>query len=287
VKRLFIVLFVSVLTLMFAAAPALAYDYELVLENKDPSDWNEIDDGTKGILKYNSSREVFSYALSAKGLEAKTEYSLIYYADDWPGNNPGALIAEGKTNKKGKLREKHNTGEVDLNMSLPHPDDANYPEGAKIWLVPSDCYDADTNSITTWSPSRFLFEHNLITYVETRNKIEARWDPDRFVVTVAGNRHEWHWEGGFRDGRVLRDEVKQAGTVNGCSLLLVIPDGTIVNEDIARGYNLRFNYYHDRITVKTEPSTLTFSQTGTLYRLVDGDWEEVASFTELSNGQQL
>ena len=78
-------------------------------------------------------------------------------------------------------------GYVDLGMDLPDPGDANayyhnYADpgdphytgdgyatayGAKIWLVPSDCYDAGAKKIDTWSPSRFLFETDLIWYDDT------------------------------------------------------------------------------------------------------------------------
>jgi hypothetical protein len=78
-------------------------------------------------------------------------------------------------------------------MSLPHSDDWNYgtepfngnhanyctsPDnykhctGAKIWLVPSSGYDTATKSLTTWVPSNYLFETDLIAYTKgTDNKI--------------------------------------------------------------------------------------------------------------------
>ena len=71
-------------------------------------------------------------------------------------------------------------GSVNLDMDLPYPGDANYDyldccaeygagHGAKIWLVPSECYDS-TNLViqeNQWQPKRFLFETKLITYDDT------------------------------------------------------------------------------------------------------------------------
>ena len=162
-----------------AVVSAITYDSSLSLENKDGS-WVVIPDGIVGTLDFNSSGAEFEYSFSATGLEASTEYSLIYYADepdrfvDWGGANPGTLIATFTTDGTGAIAA--TAGSTELNMSLPCPPDANIainnycPEyttcyGAKIWLVPSDCYSEP--AVTTWSPSRFLFETDLIYYTDT------------------------------------------------------------------------------------------------------------------------
>jgi len=108
-------------------------------------------------------------------------YSLIYYADfadrmnEWGGNNPGALIATGIADGTGNL---YMVGSVALGINLPCEPDANistynysgapdyYPTayGAKIWLVPSSCYDAVNKKVISWSPTLFLFETDLIHY---------------------------------------------------------------------------------------------------------------------------
>ena len=132
----------------------------LIMENKDPKTWEPIADGRSGTLIYNTVGAEFVYGFSGLGLEPTTDYSLVYYADPDPGNNPGALIANGSTNGNGALTL---AGSVDLNMDLPDPADANYPGGAKIWLVPSTDYDSSTNMVS-WNPTAFLFEMNLITY---------------------------------------------------------------------------------------------------------------------------
>ena len=92
------------------------------------------------------------------GLDANTGYSLIYYADPYPGDNPGALIATGTTDGEGIISM---SGSAELNMDLPHPDDANSVPpcpGAKIWLVPSSGYDAANTKIIGWNPTKYLFE---------------------------------------------------------------------------------------------------------------------------------
>lgn len=50
-------------------------------------------------------------------------------------------------------------------MDLPHSDDENYPDGAKIWLVPSSDY--GNTGVIGWNPAKYLFEHDLITYDDT------------------------------------------------------------------------------------------------------------------------
>jgi len=131
---------------------------KLALVHKDPSDWSVI--SRNGELVFKNGPE-FCYKFEGWDLELDTPYSLIYFADGWPGNNPGALIAEGTTDGDGKLKLE---GCVDLGMSLPHPSDANYALGAKIWLVPSACYNTVNKAVTNWQPARFLFEANYITY---------------------------------------------------------------------------------------------------------------------------
>lgn len=156
----------------------------LYLSEKDPDDWSIVEDGASGELKYNLSGPTFDFVFKGRGLEPNTDYSLIYYADfedrftDWGGNNPGAFIASGTSNNNGKLNLEDS---VDLGIDLPSEPDANidthdysgppdyyaHAHGAKIWLVPSADYDADLFKVTTWDPSAFLFETDLINYDDT------------------------------------------------------------------------------------------------------------------------
>ncbi len=132
------------------------------LFSKDSGTW-EVIDGASGRLEYNESGPEFRYGFTGQGLVPSTEYSLIYYGDPWPGNHPGALIANGTTDEFGAVSIE---GSVDLGMDLPDPLDAN-TAGAKIWLVPSGDYDAVSNIMTAWNPDQYLFENALINYDKT------------------------------------------------------------------------------------------------------------------------
>jgi len=156
----------------------------LVLENKDSTTWQVTDDDRYGKLFYNASGDEFEYIFCGCGLEEDIAYSLIYYADfedryvQWGGNNPGALITEMTTDGCGSVFV---AGSIDLEMDLPSepdknidvhsyngpPDNYAHEHGAKIWLVPSDYYDAGAKKVDTWSPDDFLFETDLIWYEDT------------------------------------------------------------------------------------------------------------------------
>ena len=144
---------------------------ELVLENKSGApDWQILGTDTmKGNLTYNLTGPKFNYTFSATGLKNSTDYRLIYYADPWPGNNPGALIASFMTDGNGNIAL--TSGSVDLGMDLPvWPNDQNHPEGAKIWLVTASDYNSGNASVgpmTSWNPANYLFETALITYDDT------------------------------------------------------------------------------------------------------------------------
>jgi len=134
----------------------------LTLENKDTTTWEPITgDGKYGTLEYNLAGDEFVYTFKGYGLD-DIEYSLIYYADPYPGCHPGALIAKG-TASGGLLTL---SGSVDLGINLPDSGDMNYPAGAKIWLVPSTDYTEATHSVS-WDPTAFLFGMNLIHYEDT------------------------------------------------------------------------------------------------------------------------
>jgi len=131
------------------------------LWEKDPDTWEIVDeDAAWGKLKYNLEGPEFDFVFNGHGLELETEYSLIYYADPWPGTG-GAEIASGSSNDEGDI---HLGGSTDIG-SLPVDEDEN--DGAKIWLVLSADYDADAGEMTGWDPEEYLFEYDLITYTDT------------------------------------------------------------------------------------------------------------------------
>jgi hypothetical protein len=140
---------------------------KLILVEKNPSTWEVVEGGASGTLCFDIVDDEFTFKFSACGLEPYTEYSLIYYADkynrfvNWGGDNPGAHIMTGSTGEGDCISL---SGTVELGMDLPHPDDFNYGQGAKIWLVLADDYDPDAKKLTAWHPTEYLFETNLIHY---------------------------------------------------------------------------------------------------------------------------
>ena len=76
----------------------------LKMENKNPDTWEPYyNDSMNGTLEYNFAGPTFDYTFNGHGLQGNTQYCLIYYADGWPGNNPGALIATMTTLNNGTV----------------------------------------------------------------------------------------------------------------------------------------------------------------------------------------
>ena len=170
----------------WAQADTMTFDIEiyaeqltgsLVLENKSGApDWQiKGGDEIQGTLTYNLTSPTFDYKFEATGLTGSTDYSLIYYADPWPGDgvthDTGVLIAKF-TAASGIIPS--TSGSINLGMDLPQwPSDQNHPEGAKLWLVPSSDYSTVTPGVkghmTAWNPANYLFETALITYEDTNN----------------------------------------------------------------------------------------------------------------------
>jgi predicted ribosomally synthesized peptide with SipW-like signal peptide len=142
----------------------------VLLENKTDAPGESYVDftGRHGLLDYNSEGPTFDYTFEATGLQLNTSYSLIYYADPWPGTG-GCLIATFTSDGSGDIIS--TSGSVDLGMDLPIATDDNAPQGAKIWLVPSTHYSTTTpgvsGQVTTWAESLFLFETHTIKYDDT------------------------------------------------------------------------------------------------------------------------
>ena len=138
----------------------------LLLENKNiDAGWDVIQDETSGTLSFISSHPTFDYTLNVQNLVPNTSYSMIYYADPWPGNNPGKLLATLTTDGSGNASI---SGDVELGMDLPSSPDTNYPTGAKIWVIKSAEY--TPNSVNTWPVgAESLFENNLVIYEDTNN----------------------------------------------------------------------------------------------------------------------
>ena len=137
---------------------------EFYLVQKDPSTWQPVEGGAKARIRYNCKHEMFCFNIFAYRLEPYEEYSLIYYADPWPGDNPGAHLGTWTASSLGVI---YDGCTVELNMDLPHPDDANYPGGAKLWLVLTSDYNVCLHRMIAWNPTEYLFETQLVTYDDT------------------------------------------------------------------------------------------------------------------------
>lgn len=99
------------------------------------------------------------FVFNGHKVEKKTDYTLIYYPDPWPGNGL-ICIGTGTTNKGGNVNIK---GTFDFD-TIPIEADTN--EGAKIWLVLSSDVDCGTEAtqgkMVGWNPTKYLFEYQLI-----------------------------------------------------------------------------------------------------------------------------
>ena len=156
-------LFVMIVTAMMAgiAVPTsrTLTKETLYLYEKDPITWEIVPDGAWGCMQYRPAYKTFAFWFGAMYLEPCTDYTLIYYPDPWPGQGL-ICLGSGTTDAYGRI---HICGPVDTG-DLPKDFDANYPDGAKIWLVLSSDVDCTNQQMIGWNPSEYLFENNLITF---------------------------------------------------------------------------------------------------------------------------
>jgi len=129
----------------------------LYLNEKDPETWEIAEDGAWGKMKYNLAGPEFQFVFNGHDLEPGMEFALIYYPDPWPGDGL-ICLGTGTADEDGNV---HIMGSADTG-DLPAEDDDN--SGAKIWLVLSDDVDCENQQMVGWSPTEYLFEHNLITF---------------------------------------------------------------------------------------------------------------------------
>ena len=166
-KKILIVAMVTVLLVGLVASPVLAAGKtgqagksnigHLYLYEKDPDTWQIVDDGAWGKMKYNLSGATFDFVFNGHGLEVGSDYTLIYYADPWPGTG-GFDLGTGMVNEYGDVHIKGSVNTGDL------PVEADDNDGAKIWLVLSSDYDSDNDKMVGWNPTEYLFEYDLIIF---------------------------------------------------------------------------------------------------------------------------
>lgn len=142
---------------------ASAVDH-LYLYEKDPTNWEIVPDGSWGKMTFDTDTFVFNGHNLMKG----ADYALIYYSDPWPGEG-SLLLGTGTANNGGNVNIK---GDFDFSM-IPSHADANYDDGAKIWLVLADDIasigfhpfplgDLEMYQMVGWNPAEYLFEYDLI-----------------------------------------------------------------------------------------------------------------------------
>jgi len=125
------------------------------------ANWDVVQGGGWATMQYRTGGDQFLFELDAHRLYAQTDYTALYYAEPW--GMPVRCLGSGMTNSHGDL---HLMQAVDTG-DLPASYDANYPTGAKIWLVVSTDVDCATERMTAWRPSLYLFESMLITFDAT------------------------------------------------------------------------------------------------------------------------
>ena len=157
----------------------------LQMNNKDTS-WTEVyGDGIEGTLTFDPDSPTFDYTFNATGLALNTDYCLIYYADPWGGNHPGAWIATIQTDASGTIVP--TTGSKNIGMNIPTSPDENYvaKTGGKIWLVLAADYDIINHVMIDWNPTAYLMEHNLIVYTDCDLSIDS-WMASLLGTEVTG-----------------------------------------------------------------------------------------------------
>jgi hypothetical protein len=191
VKKLVIVGLVAVL-LALAIAPSIALAKaktgdagksnvaHLLLFEKDPVSFEIIDGGAWGKMTYNQSGSELCLNFNGHGLEAGTDYTLIYYPDPWPGNGL-ICLGSGTANNGGQVHIKSCTDTGDLPICCD-PMITSDLRGAKIWLVQSADVDCTKAKMIGWNPTEYLFEYDLITFDDTDvatlclYEKDANWD---------------------------------------------------------------------------------------------------------------
>lgn len=127
------------------------------LSAKNTTTW--VPGGATGTLTYEVAANKFNYSFSATGL-ANGDYQLIYYPDPWTTSKTVVLIGNTLTASGGNIAV---TGQsFNLATDLPQTADANYPVGAKVWLVPTESLSGTQLSWTNLD--KFLFDMTLVKY---------------------------------------------------------------------------------------------------------------------------
>ncbi|MGB2783496.1 MAG: hypothetical protein WBC45_06095 [Atribacterota bacterium] len=179
-----VVLLIGALTIgvMGKAKVAHLYLYQKTWVDPSVGDYQDVDGGAWGKMKYNLAGETFDFVFNGHGLVPEMDYTLIYYPDPWPGTGL-ICLGEGTVNGGGEI---HIANSLDTGVDLPILGDWNAETstttledgstGAKIFLVPSDDVDCEGQEMVGWTgpwsgnidgENIYLFEDELITFDDT------------------------------------------------------------------------------------------------------------------------
>jgi len=122
-------------------------------EKQQEYPWGIIEGGAWGKMKYYPEGETFDFVFNGHGLEAKTDYSLIYWHDYEPWDI--TVIDGGTSNKGGNI---HLADSYDFGHDL---------DDDKIWLVPSDDINEAQNKLSDFRGEEHLWENNPIDFIDT------------------------------------------------------------------------------------------------------------------------
>jgi hypothetical protein len=159
------------------------------LIQKNPADWTKIKDGASGDFWVGPFEQKFTFA--ARGLEKNTPYTLLSYAEPYPGTG-SKVIGQATSNSKGVLKLKgdfSNTGSVMYNIYGPTAaGDYKDTVGAKIWLVKTSdlSVSGGVASFIAWNPTTYLFETSLIDYPDLDNMKLVQKDTTTWQPIVTG-----------------------------------------------------------------------------------------------------
>ena len=149
---------------------------QLNFYQKDPANWNIVDGGASGKMKYNIFGGEFDFVFNGHGLEPGLAYSLICHPGPWRG---AGLIVLGSDviDEAGNV---HIAGSVTTG-GLPRSGGAT--GGASLWLVLSTDIDAKGSRLTGWSPGHYLFEHDRLTFDDSTEE-EGEPASDQVAIKI-------------------------------------------------------------------------------------------------------
>lgn len=154
--------------LLVSAIPVMSADYgfSTYLTYKNPVTWEELYIKNTPVLKAKIYLKGFGGSIltaSGTGLEPLTHYTLIYYGDAAHNDvwNYATCIPTKFTNS---FSVKTSTlGQLSANtFAFDYSSFIGDEVAQKFWLVPSSDVDCIAGKMTSWNPTRILFEHETV-----------------------------------------------------------------------------------------------------------------------------